>query len=63
MHKAPNQHKLPKCMKAFIRSINMCAGSHMRKVGSTGESKDGKVKDDVRMKETLKKRHQIYPEI
>lgn len=43
-------------MKAFILSINMCVGSHMRKVGSTGESKEGKVKDDVRMQETLKKK-------
>ena len=61
MLKAPNQHKLPKCMKAFILSINMCVGSHMRKVGSTGESKEGKVKDDVRMQETLKKKTPGFP--
>lgn len=51
-------------MHEGIYSLNKhVVGSHMRKVGSTGESKEGKVKDDVRMQETLKKkRHQVFPE-
>lgn len=65
MQTSQDQHKLQKYMKAFIHPISICEGSNMRKAENAGESKDGRVKDDVRVRKVardLKNRHQFYPE-